>query len=358
MPPAGDVVVIGGGLAGSLAALALAEAGWGVKLLVSDDPGPDATALSYGGVAWWAGPPGALGALMRQAPRQWRQWQRRYGDLGWRRCRLQLQGASGWERFRPWRFSRVDGQVLAQQLPAALLAAGVERLPIPPLGPLQLETSNAGSAGSGLVVALPRGVKLRTDRVVLAAGAGCRSLWPTLTPLLRTSWAGVLAANQRPPGRRGDEVRLPRHWQRPALERRAASLTTEAWIVDPGMAPWGAGLLAGQISLVAPGLALIPSPDPALMDLRLRQGLAAWDPALARLAAPYRQTAVAFSTDGLPLVGPLPDQPGLWLFSGFSGAFSQVPVLAPMLAKALTTSLKEASPSGLAPLAALGVLPR
>ncbi len=358
MPSAGDVVVIGGGLAGSLAALALAETGWRVKLLVSDDPGPDATALSYGGVAWWAGPPGPRGALMRQAPRQWRQWQRRHGDLGWRRCRLQLHGAPTWERFRPWRFSRVDGQVLAQRLPAALLAMGVERLPIAPLGPLQLENPHTGSADRGLVVVLPRGERVPTDRVVLAAGAGCRTLWPTLTPVLRSSWAGVLTASQRPPGRRGDQVRLPRHWQRPALERRAASLTTEEWIVDPGLAPRGAGLLAGQISLVAPGLATIPGPDPALMDRRLRQGLGAWDPALAGLEAPYRQTAVAFSTDGLPLVGPLPDQPRLWLFSGFSGAFSQVPVLAPILAKALTRSLHEPSPSGLAPLAVLGVLPR
>jgi len=48
-----------------------------------------------------------------------------------------------------------------------------------------------------------------------------------------------------------------------------------------------------------------------------------------------RQAAVAFCSEGLPLVGPLAGAPGLWLFTGFSAGFSQVPVLAPLLAQAL-----------------------
>ncbi len=41
---------------------------------------------------------------------------------------------------------------------------------------------------------------------------------------------------------------------------------------------------------------------------------------------------MAFCSDGQPLVGPVPEAPGLWQFCGFSAAFSQVPVLAPLLA--------------------------
>jgi glycine/D-amino acid oxidase-like deaminating enzyme len=52
-------------------------------------------------------------------------------------------------------------------------------------------------------------------------------------------------------------------------------------------------------------------------------------------SAVLRQAAVAFSSNGAPLVGPVEDAPGLWLFTGFSGAFAQVPVLAPLLAQRL-----------------------
>ena len=44
---------------------------------------------------------------------------------------------------------------------------------------------------------------------------------------------------------------------------------------------------------------------------------------------------MAFCSEGLPLVGPLAGAPGLWLFTGFSAGFSQVPVLAPLLAQVL-----------------------
>ncbi|MFM8525604.1 MAG: FAD-dependent oxidoreductase, partial [Cyanobacteriota bacterium] len=315
---------------------------------------------SFGGVAWWSGPPGPLGDLMRQAPRQWRRWQRRHGDLGWRRCRLQLHGPGGSALARIWprRFSRVDGQKLRWSLPTALQAAGVERLALGPLGPLTLEPRPGTLRRRGLSLVLPDRPPLHTDRVVLAAGAGCRGLWPDLPAVLRSSWAGVLALEQRPAAVPGDRIQLPRHWQRPGLERRAASLTDEEWIVDPGLAPWEGGLLVGQISLVTPEPATAPEPERARMEERLRHGLAGWTPGLATLDAPYRQAAVAFSSDGLPLVGPVPGQPGLWIFTGFSGAFSQVPVLAPVLARCLTASLTAPSATSAAPLKALGVLPR
>lgn len=353
-------MVIGAGLAGSLAALALAERGWRVRQLVASTPLADATALSYGGVAWWSGPPGPLGRWMRGAPGQWRRWQQRHGDLGWRPCRLRLHGAggTGWERIRPWRFSRVDARVLQRALPAVLRAAGVERMELEALGPLQLQRRPSPRNGAGLSLELPGAGTLSTDRVVLAAGAGCRALWPSLTPRLRSSWAGVLTMAQRPAELPGDRIWLPRQWQRPALERRAPSLAESAWIVDPGLAPWGQGVLLGQISLVSPEATHGPAPEPDLMEQRLRCRLASWDQELAALEALYQQTAVAFSSDGLPLVGPLAEQPGLWLFTGFSGAFSQVPVLAPLLAESLERSLSGSAEAAVAPLASLGVLPR
>ena len=76
------VLVIGGGLAGSLAALALRERGLAVTLL-SPAPAPaTATQFSYGGVPWWAAP------ALRRAPELWQNLERRYGPLGWQRCQL------------------------------------------------------------------------------------------------------------------------------------------------------------------------------------------------------------------------------------------------------------------------------
>jgi glycine/D-amino acid oxidase-like deaminating enzyme len=203
---------------------------------------------------------------------------------------------------------------------------------------------------------------LVADQVVLAAGAGCRTLAPGLPERHRASWAGVLALPARPtlaPGSSSPwlghaarrRIVQPRHWQRPSLEARAPELGEERWIVDAGFAPQGEGLLLGQITLVRPGLGTGEPPAAAVMERRLRQALAGLDPVLAALPGPYRQVPVAFCSGGLPLVGPLGGATGLWVFSGFGGAFAQVPVLAPLLADVI------AGVADAGVLAALAVLP-
>ena len=329
--PAGPVLIVGGGLAGGLLALELRERGRAVTLLDGADAAASGlaspTTLSYGGIPGWPVLPTPLARRAAGAARRWRQLQRRHGDLGWRRCGLRLHGSAlaPWIRGLP--FSRVDAVRLRDRLPPVLAAAGVEQRRGRALA---LE-----AAGAGWRVNLAGGESLEAPQLVLAAGAGCRALWPDLPPQLRCSWAGVL---QLPGG--GGPITLPRHLQRPLLERRALQLQEAAWVVDPGRAPWGDGALLGQISWlaaadVADGGAPELAPDPAVMEHRLRQGLAAcgaaWISAL-EAAGRYHQVPVAFSSNGLPLLGPVPQAPGLWVFSGFSGAFAQVPVLAPLLA--------------------------
>ena len=277
------ITVVGAGLAGSLLALELAERGLAVRLIEAGTAA-GATALSYGLLPWSAG-------------RAWRRLQRRHGDLGLRQRWLQL-GPRG----VPLPALQVDGQRFAAAMPPILEALGVERLPAQP--PLAARTP-----------------------VVLACGAGCRALAPHLEARLRVSWAGILELEPGPAGAwlgwRQGLAQLPQRFGRQALERRAPELQQEAWVVDGGLVPCGDRLLAGQISLIRPGLEAGQGPDAAVMEQRLRSALAAQWPDLATAPGQYRQCAVSFCTNGRPLAGPCgPDQ---WVLAGFSGAFAQVP---------------------------------
>ena len=318
------VAVIGGGLAGSLLALELIAQGLEVQLI---DGGPDgATALSYGAVAGWAAPPTPLGRRMRRSPQLWRELQQRHGALGWERCWLRLNRA-GWLARLPLPCGQVQARPFLEALPGVLQRQGVRCV--------QAAVEALAPGAQGWRLRLSDGSALEAPVVVLAAGAACRRLWPPLDGRLRISWAGVLELDAWPGGYRRRQLRLPARFERLALERRAPQLEREQWVVDPGLVPWGTTALVGQISLVRPGLELGDPPNPERMEQRLRQGLEAWDPALARAAGRYRQAPVAFCADGRPLVGAVPEAAGLWQFTGFSAAFAQVPALAPVQAAAI-----------------------
>jgi|694.fasta_scaffold01282_41 glycine/D-amino acid oxidase-like deaminating enzyme len=343
-PPHGPITVIGDGLAGTVLALSLARRGVAVRLIGA---GADiATALSYGAVAWgpssWA----------------WRRLESLHGPLGWHSSGLVFHDArtglprrlAALTRWVPVPLARIDTPTWMAARPQALAAAGVHHLArrVKVLrhlreGGWEMDLEPDGSSADSV---------LRAPTVVLAAGAGCRRLWPALPPRLRHSWAGVLLVGpDAPPNPWLDQawrgrIVQPRHWQRPALEAgSAAPGPTPRWIVDAGLAPWGSGVVVGQISWLprargAPGdgpeeTGSLEPPDAQWMEERLREGLGQLDPQLATLPAPYRQVPVSFCTDGQPLVGPVEGAPGLWTFAGFSGAFSLVPTHADRLATRL-----------------------
>jgi hypothetical protein len=329
-------------------ALALAERGLAVVLVSAASLGlptalgpathlAPATSWSYAGV---------LGPDLDA----WEQLQERHGDLGLRRRRLHRHGQAWLDLSRlipgaPQAFGQLDLNRFCQALPLALDRLGVRQLQAqvaqPPrrLGGLwQLDLQRQADGPPSVQV----------GQVVLAAGAGCRALWPGLGEGLRSSWAGILHLEAWPdpkryPSRwlrraRGGVV-LPQAMVRPSLEQRAGALVQEEWVVDPGLACLGDGLLVGQISLVRPGLELGAPPDPALMEGRLRQALSHFDPVLAELPASYRQVPVSFCVDGKALAGPVAGAPGLWSLAGFRGAFGEVPWAAQALADQIASSL-------------------
>ena len=287
------ITVIGGGLAGSLVALELAALGRGVSLIdaAADD---SATALSYGLI-----PPGGGGP--------WQSLRRRHGIEGLQRRWLQF-GPCGW----PLPALQVDPQRFTSTTQNALQRLGVERRTQRLDHPDQLEPL------------------LAQGPVVLACGSGCRALAPQLSDRLRGSWAGILELSlEAMPMPRG-LARLPAQFERMALERRAPELEQEKWIVDAGLVPCGTRLLAGQITLVRPGLKAGSPPDPAVMERRLRDGLARRWPQLAEDPGRYRQAPVSFCSDGIPLAEACGRQ--LWVLAGFSGAFTDLPAAASGLA--------------------------
>ncbi len=323
-----DVAVIGGGVAGGLLALELVRLGLRVQLLDGAAPGQRggqacASHWSYGAIAPFAGG-------------RWAALQRRHGDLGWRRRWFRPLGPGAPLGGRlPMPCSRVEAEVWQQRLPLALQGAGVgllrarvEQL-LPPTAngePWQLRLACAEKP-------------LAAGQVVLAAGAGCRALWPELPTRLRVSWAGVLVLQPQAggwPWAGPLAMRLPARFQRLALEAAAPALDEEAWKVDPGLLPWGDRWLAGQISLVRPGLEVGHPPAAGLQEQRLRQVLTPLLPPLAHWPGVFQQVPVSFCSDGQPLVGPVAGAPpGLWSFAGFSAAFKAVPQQAPVLARAV-----------------------
>lgn len=360
------VLIVGGGLAGSLLALALRQRGAAVTLIESDvsPHRPTATAWSYGAIPGWPLAPNPLARAAAGAAGLWRDLQRRHGDLGWRPVRARLLGAPpGLDllaRSGLLPLSQVQAPQLLARLPSLLAAAGVVLH--------HGEAVRLDRRGPAWAVHLADGTQLGAAQLVIAAGAGCRWLWPCLPGSLRCSWAGVLEMpDAQPQGRRGrPELLLPAQFRRIALERRADRLDNPDWVVDPGCVPRDAGSLLGQLSWMAPaGVELAtavpasPGPDPRQAEAWLRGALAEADPALAAWVGQdrgrYRQVPVAFCTDGRPLAAPVADAAGLWLFSGFSGGFAQVPVLAPLLAAAITAE-RETAPA-IRELQRLGVWP-
>jgi glycine/D-amino acid oxidase-like deaminating enzyme len=354
--PAPGVLIVGGGLAGALLALELRRRGVAVTVLEAS-PGPaapSATAWSYGVIPGLPLAPTPLARAAAASAARWRQLQRRHGDLGWQPVRARLLGGAAEQallaRLRLLPLSQVDPGVLLARLPELLAAAGVRWLQGRAMGLEPL------AAAAGWRVLREGGEPLQADQLVLAAGAGCRRLWPALPAALQCSWAGVLELPP-PGGAAATGLLLPGRFARLALERRSALLSEPAWVVDAGLVPRRSGLLVGQLSWIAPACAdrrdgttaPEPAPEPRQAEAWLRQAIAAGDPRLARCLqlgpARYRQVPVAFSRDGLPWAAPLAGAPGLWLFSGFSGGFAQVPLLAPLLAAAITAERQGPGPA-------------
>ena len=353
-------LLLGAGLVGGLLAIALAEQGAEV-VLSGAGPSSSATAISYGGVPWWAGAKTELGLLQKQAPEQWQRLEQRYGDLGLHKAELLLhwQAALGEAALQqalaviPQGLHRLSGAELQEYEPLLAGAAlgGAVVLPYLRLDPLkllrglescygQLGIKRRGSLyGEPLVEAIAS-----SDHTVVCAGAKTAELLEhmnlPLPALLQLSWAGALQLPGH--GLKGQRVVMPLQSRRREQEQIQWQAGPTA-LLDAGLAPapGGEGLLVGQTSWFECPINAAPT------EQQDRRALAAaFDLLLPSITEAdqsnslWLQRPVSFSRDGLPLLGALkagafPQEKALSVCAGFSTAFALVPALMPFFAQAL-----------------------
>ncbi|NET51506.1 MAG: FAD-binding oxidoreductase, partial [Merismopedia sp. SIO2A8] len=128
-------------------------------------------------------------------------------------------------------------------------------------------------------------------------------------------------------------------------------------ILDAGVIQFKNGLIRmGQISRVLPDPAAKISAAHGEQEIRTQIGHIL--PSLKTMKGQWHHCLVAFTGDGLPLIGPLAQLQGLYLFSGFSSPFALVPSLAQRFAVHLIGGQSDAAIEQMTPERPSLVMPR
>ena len=323
MPERFDVLVIGAGIVGAACVMQLHAAGLAVGVV---DPGPTgggATGAGMGHIVVMDGSPPEL-ALTRYSRDLWAQ-RGTAADRLW--CgTIWVAGDDLDEARRKHRAHTQQGVMCElvdepglRALEPALRPGLAGGLLVPGDGVVYPPTEAAALlAGAGPVIRaavaglVPGGVTLADGRrlwagaTVLAAGLGCAALLPEL-PLRPKK--GHLAITDRYPGFIGHQL-VELGYARSA---HASGAETVAFNVQPR--PTGQVLVGSSRQV---GCASGEVEHPLLA--RMLQRACAYLPRLAELDCIRAWTGVRVATpDGLPLIGPHPTRPGLWIAAGHEG---------------------------------------
>jgi glycine/D-amino acid oxidase-like deaminating enzyme len=328
-----DVLIIGGGIVGAACAAALAAEGVAVQVLEADTVGSGATAAGMGHIVVMDDSPAQL-VLTRYSQRLWdafaatapvRVEYRHCGTLWVAADTEELQAARAKQALYAAHdvpSEVLDAPALYECEPAlrpglvgGLLVPG-DSVVYPPAAATAL-LARAGQQGARVIAGtaarlVPGGVQLadgrilRSEAVVIANGARAVELAPEL-PILPKK--GHLAITDRYPG-------FVRHQ------------LVELGYVKSAHATHGDSV-AFNVQPRATGQLLIGSsrqPDVATRDVdytmlaRMLARAVAYLPGLARLSCIRVWTGLRAATpDGLPLIGPHPARPGMWVAGGHEG---------------------------------------
>jgi glycine/D-amino acid oxidase-like deaminating enzyme len=377
-----DFIVVGGGLTGVCLSYELVRQGASVLLLEQHAALQGATRFSYGGIAYWAG----TTDLTRQL-----------GQAGIERYRSLSDELEFDVQFQEWDLiltipTQADPQAIAKtyascaispQLISVAEACELEPLLNPPNLAAALTVRHGQVCPERTVEAFQQaflrlggqyqvasvqtlvqqgdriiGVQSQeghffaSGQVIICAGAWSRfllksagypvPLYFTHAEILETSPTDLRLRSRVMPAI-AERFRLEASASKPELNSRWEEPDQELVpaIVDAGAFQFQNGRLRlGQISraVTNPQAKL----DPVHSEQVLREQVGKVLPALAQLPAQWCHCLVAFSSDGLPLIGAVPAATsGLFLFSGFSNPFVLVPPLAQRFAQMLISTIDD-----------------
>jgi glycine/D-amino acid oxidase-like deaminating enzyme len=367
-----DWIVIGNGITGAALSYELANAGAAV-LLVEQSPQPqNATRYSYGGIAYWSGTTDLTRQLCQEGIDLQRSLSAELGaDTQFRELDLLLTidpDRDPQEMAATYADCMILPQVLspaeAQAIEPLLNAAAVAGVLLLPHGHVSPEANvtaynqaflrlggtiemaqvtglvQSGQRVQGVVAA---NVTYEAGNVAVCAGGQSRALLRSFGFPTRLYYTQAELIEIPPTDLRLRSIVMPAELKRPQLEANAAKAELDAlWdepnhevapaILDAGAIQFQDGSIRmGQFSRTFTDTTTDTTArfDAAASEAAMRNAVGNLLPDLKSLGGQWHSCLVAFSSDGLPVVGALPDAEGIHLFSGFNSPF----VLAPPLAR-------------------------
>ncbi|MGD1862163.1 MAG: NAD(P)/FAD-dependent oxidoreductase [Leptolyngbyaceae cyanobacterium] len=365
--PTFDWIVVGNGLTGAALSYELARQGLSVLLLERSAQPENATRFSYGGVPHWSGTSDILKQLYHETRQRYAALSEETGiSPGYRELDLLLTVEPDQE---PAALAARYGDAETPPTPISSTAAvEIEPLLCPTAiaGALTVKHGHADptavvnaynqglqALGGQIIIAPVTGLVRMGDRitgvttptqayaagqVAVAAGALTRDLIKAAGVPVPVYFSHAELIETPPLDLTLRSLIMPADLTRSAIESESTDQSTNnLWnqpgheirppMLDPGCVQLSDGRLRiGQISRINTALEL--ELDAQQGEQRLRDGITPLLPALIDVPGKWQSCRVAFSQDGLPLAGPVPDVEGGYVFSGFTSPFGLVPAAA------------------------------
>ena len=362
-----DWIVIGNGITGAAASYELARLGWSVVVVDEHRQLWGATRHSYGGIAYWAGTTPLMQQLSREGINRHRQFADELDyDTEFRELDLLLTVPS-----------EVDPEAIAPSyancdIPPRLISPQQAHDLEPLLNPAAISGAftvhhghvepeqmvraynhgfhrASGEIRLGRVTGLIQvgdrvtGVTTATEaiqgkHVLVCAGGWSRHFLKSAGISVHQYFTHAESIESVGHNLQLRTMVMPANLQRFAFEAKAGhpdmdnvwdqpEQTVVPHILDAGALQFKQGQIRmGQISRALTNSSASINAAESERDIRTQVG--AMLPSLQAIEGTWCHTLVAFSGDGLPLIGPLAAIEGLYLFSGFGSPFAIVPPLA------------------------------
>ena len=372
-----EVIIIGSGITGASLAYELVRLGVKVLLIEQDEKSPSATRYSYGGISYWAGITDLTRSLAAESleihrenvdaldlPTEFRELPL-IGTINHSQDPIAVLKTYTHFTKQPQLLTPAEAVDLEPLLnPDGIAAATL--MPYAQINPIETANSYAQTmvrlggyrAYDRVLTISPEsdGVrvhgKLETyhgDRVIFCTGGETRALLRDSGLALRQCFSHSESIETNSCDLQMRSVVMPAEIRRFELERSAA--------IDDG--PWEAGLTGHNQDLIAPILdvgalqfadkslrfgqisrtqtSLAPQSSPEASEQWIRSELAKILPKVAQVPGRWVRCTVAFSSDHLPLVGPVGTDRRVQVFSGFSNPMALVPATAKRFAHQLAS---------------------